>query len=224
MAERKYTRGRHLLGHRKEVTLWYQLLLSFMGCVLLVNIFRFNKVMLKQERIIREQTQTIQEQKKQFNAQLSIKNKNTEELKREVILLKSKQRAQRENLNCAPYHISIKERELLERLVEAEAGDEPFLGKVAVANVVLNRVKSKRFPNSISGVITQPYQFQPVQNGSINIKASLESKKAVQLALSGENVVGNCIGFWATYLRPTHPLWKLPIKKRIGGHVFTSAY
>lgn len=69
---------------------------------------------------------------------------------------------------------------MLERLVEAEAGGEPYEGKLAVATVVINRLNSKEFPNTIHGAIYQKNQFSPVANGSINCKASAESKRAVR--------------------------------------------
>lgn len=65
-------------------------------------------------------------------------------------------------------------------MVEAEACGEPYEGKLAVATVVINRVNSKNFPNTIHGVIYQKNQFSPVANGSINRKASAESKRAVR--------------------------------------------
>ena len=122
------------------------------------------------------------------------------------------------------YNITDEELDLLYRLVEAESGTEPYNGRVAVAQVVLNRVNDKRFPDTITGVIYQPYQFQVVRKGRLNITPKESTKKAVQDALTGKNVVGNCIGFWATYVDRDCDLWKLPIKYTIGGHVFTDSY
>lgn len=76
--------------------------------------------------------------------------------------------------------ISSEERDLLERLVEAEAGGEPYEGKLAVATVVMNRVNSSEFPNTVREVIYQKNQFSPVANGGLNRKASAETKKAVR--------------------------------------------
>jgi N-acetylmuramoyl-L-alanine amidase len=76
--------------------------------------------------------------------------------------------------------ISSEERDLLERLVEAEAGGEPYEGKLAVATVVMNRVNSSKFPNTVRGVIYQKNQFSPVANRGLNRKASAETKKAVR--------------------------------------------
>lgn len=122
------------------------------------------------------------------------------------------------------YNITDEELDLLYRLVEAESGTEPYNGRVAVAQVVLNRVKDRRFPDTITGVIYQPYQFQVVRKGRLNITPKESTKKAVHDALNGKNVIGNCIGFWATYVDRDCDLWKLPIKYTISSHVFTSSY
>lgn len=86
--------------------------------------------------------------------------------------------------------VTSSEVDLLERIVQAEAGGEDIVGKVLIANVVLNRVNSARFPNTIKGVITQhsgsSYQFSPVRSQRFwNIKISSGSKDAVQKALKG---------------------------------------
>jgi len=78
---------------------------------------------------------------------------------------------------------SENELDLLARLVRAEAESEPYQGKVAVACVVLNRVASSSFPNSIKEVIYQKGQFQPVRNGEINQPADEDSIRAVQEAM-----------------------------------------
>ena len=79
--------------------------------------------------------------------------------------------------------------DLLARLITAEAQGEPYNAKVAVGAVVVNRVKSGSFPNSISGVIYQTingyYQFTPVLNGWINKPANADSITAAKAALSG---------------------------------------
>lgn len=76
------------------------------------------------------------------------------------------------------------EKDLLARLVESEAKGESYAGKVAVATVILNRVDSPLFPNSIKSVIYQTGQFTPVANGKINQPASDDSIRAVNEALA----------------------------------------
>lgn len=77
--------------------------------------------------------------------------------------------------------------ELLAALVHAEAGNQDMVGKRLVADVVLNRVASDKFPNTISGVIYDPGQFSPVRNGSLNHAlnggTTAEDREAARLAL-----------------------------------------
>ncbi len=86
----------------------------------------------------------------------------------------------------------------LSRLVQAEAEGEPFLGKVAVANTVINRKNSPDFPDTIKEVIFDTNfgtQYTPVKNGSIYNTPSQESINAAQKALEGYNVVGDSMYF-----------------------------
>ena len=87
-----------------------------------------------------------------------------------------------------PINLSLSDSEidLLARLVRAEAQTEPLLGKIAVACVVLNRVESPQFPDTIKEVIYAPGQFQPVKNGEINKPADEESIQAVKAALTDQ--------------------------------------
>lgn len=82
--------------------------------------------------------------------------------------------------------------QILCRIVEAEAGGEDINGRILVANVILNRVESKSFPNTIEGVVFQKnngtFQFSPVRDGRYhNVKVSEETKEAVERALLGED-------------------------------------
>lgn len=86
----------------------------------------------------------------------------------------------------------------LSRIIEAEASGEPFRGKVAVGEVILNRVESKEFPNTIWGVIFDDnfgIQFEPVGNGSIYNTPSSESIEAAKVALNGSNYASECLYF-----------------------------
>ena len=128
-------------------------------------------------------------------------------------------------LSSSVIKITLEELDLFFRLVEAEAGNESMRGKIAVANVVINRVRDSRYPDTVKGVIYQPHQFEPLINGHINKTAPADSKEAVLRALRGEQVVpADTISFWATYLDSSHELWSLPITARIGVHVFTNKY
>lgn len=117
-------------------------------------------------------------------------------------------------------NISGYERDLLTRLVRAEAQGESFAGKVAVAEVVLNRVESQKFPNSIETVIYQKGQFSPVNNGSINTPADDESFKAVDQALGGSNSVGESLFFYNPMTASSRWLDSKPTVAVVGNHTF----
>ncbi len=81
--------------------------------------------------------------------------------------------------------ISAQELNLLARVVNGEARGEPYLGKVAVAAVILNRVLSSYYPNSIESVIYQSGQFESVSNGQFNLHPASSSYQAAREALNG---------------------------------------
>lgn len=93
-----------------------------------------------------------------------------------------------------------KDRALLAAIIFCEAGGEPYEGKVAVGAVIMNRVRSGRFPNTISGVIYQRGQFGPVVTGKLGRviaagKTTSACYKAADAALSGENPIGSRLYF-----------------------------
>ena len=86
---------------------------------------------------------------------------------------------------------------LLEKLVTAEAVGEGYEGMLAVANVVINRVESESFPDTITDVINQQNQFCPVRTGSIHsVTPDDTARKAVDDALKGHRVVENALYFY----------------------------
>ena len=96
------------------------------------------------------------------------------------------------------YGMSMSELELFQRIVQAEAGGEDLKGKILVANVILNRVKSPKFPNNLRSVIMAKRQFQPVTTGRIyTVKVSSETKLAVDMALAGEDYSNGALYFMA---------------------------
>ena len=87
---------------------------------------------------------------------------------------------------CCGVRISENDRTVLEKIVQAEAGDQDHQGKLLVANVILNRVKSAKFPSSIQAVVFAPRQFSPISDGSYSrAEATQDTKKAVDEALHG---------------------------------------
>lgn len=119
-----------------------------------------------------------------------------------------------------PQAVSSYEKDLLARLVEAEAKGEPYAGKVAVATVVLNRVDSHLFPNSIKEVIYQKDQFTPVKNGEINKPASYASKKAVEEALAFRGHGRGSLYFYNPQKTSNTWLRAKQVTVVIGNHVF----
>jgi N-acetylmuramoyl-L-alanine amidase len=119
--------------------------------------------------------------------------------------------------------ISLSEAEidLLARIVRAEAQTESFEGKVAVASVVLNRVDSPKFPDTVREVIYQRNQFQPVANGQINRPADEESRKAVFAALSDMRAIAkDALFFYNPDIAQSRWLDSRETTVQIGQHVF----
>ena len=109
----------------------------------------------------------------------------------------------------------------LSHIINAESGNQPLTGKIAVGNVVLNRVASPRFPDTVYEVIFQKGQFSPVANGSINLTPNAESVIAAKLCLDGANTVGNAIYFLNPRVSPNS--WAARNRTHvatIGAHAF----
>lgn len=109
---------------------------------------------------------------------------------------------------------------LLSRLVYGEARGEPYSGQVAVAAVVLNRVKSSSFPNSISGVIYQKGAFNVVDDGQINLTPNSTAKKAAQDALNGWDPSYGSIYYFNPATATNKWIWSRPHVVTIGKHRF----
>jgi len=110
---------------------------------------------------------------------------------------------------------------LLSRLIMGEATNEPFTGQVAVGAVVLNRVRSPEFPNTVPGVVYQPWAFESVVNGLIWSRSpSAVQIRAAQLALNGWDPTYGALFFWNP-AKPVNPwIWTRQIITQIGRHVF----
>ena len=109
---------------------------------------------------------------------------------------------------------------LLARVVNGEAANEPYLGQVAVAAVILNRVESDRFPSSMAGVIYQPHAFESITNGIANAQPSQDAVKAAQDAMNGWDPTQGAIFFWNPSKPVSSWIWSRPIITQIGDHVF----
>ena len=109
---------------------------------------------------------------------------------------------------------------LLARLVYGEARGEPYTGQVAVAAVVLNRVKSSSFPNTISGVIYQSGAFDVVRDGQINLTPNSTAIKAAQDALNGWDPSYGAIYYFNPNTATNKWIWSRPHTVTIGNHRF----
>ncbi len=109
---------------------------------------------------------------------------------------------------------------LLSRLVYGEARGEPYTGQVAVAAVVLNRVKSSSFPNTIAGVIYQSGAFDVVSDGQINLTPNETAKKAAQDALNGWDPTNGAIYYFNPSTATNKWIWSRPMTVTIGKHRF----
>ena len=110
------------------------------------------------------------------------------------------------------------DRYLLANLIYCEAGGESYEGQVAVGSVVMNRVLSSVYPNTITGVIYQSGQFSPVASGRLALalaegRATAKCYQAADAVMSGTTNVGNCV-----YFRT--PIEGIAPKYTIGGHIF----
>ena len=109
---------------------------------------------------------------------------------------------------------------LLARLVYGEARGEPYKGQVAVAAVVLNRVKSSKFPNSVSGVIYQSGAFSVVSDGQINLTPDETAIKAARDAMNGYDPTNGCLYYYNPAKTTNKWMLSKPVPLRIGNHAF----
>ena len=109
---------------------------------------------------------------------------------------------------------------LLARVIYGEARGEPYTGQVAVGAVVLNRVRSSSFPNTISGVVYQSGAFDAVRDGQINLTPNSTAKKAAQDALNGWDPSYGAIYYFNPATATNKWIWSRPMTVTIGNHRF----
>lgn len=115
---------------------------------------------------------------------------------------------------------SQREIDMMARTVYGEARGEPYIGKVAVVGVILNRVASAQFPNTPSGVIFQPGAFTAVSDGQIWLSPDKESYRAVRDALNGWDPSDNAMYYFNPVTATSKWIWSRPQIKKIGKHIF----
>ena len=141
------------------------------------------------------------------------KKEEEERLAREKAEQEAKEKAEREAREA---YVRANQ-ELLASIIYCEAGNQPYEGQVAVGAVVMNRVMSSVFPDTIVGVIYQNRQFEPVSTGRLALALARDDAtsacyQAADAAMGGQTTVGNCLFF------------RTPIEgltgQQIGGHIF----
>ena len=154
-----------------------------------------------------------------YEAQIKEQEANIEYLKKKLAEEQalSKLAAQSSWRDISEVQFEESDRYLLANLIYCEAGGEPYAGQLAVGAVVINRVLSSVYPNTVTGVIYQKYQFSPVGSGRLAIamsqnKATASCYKAADEAMAGQTNVGNCVYFRT----PIPGLTGI----QVGGHIF----
>lgn len=156
----------------------------------------------------------------EYERKMSEKQSDIEMLKAQIAEEQSiSQKAQSQSWkDISSVAVSDSDRKLLANLIWCEAGNEPYTGQVAVGAVVMNRVMSSVFPDTVTGVIYQYRQFTPASSGKLALALSLDSAdescyRAADSALAGVSNVGNCLYFRS-------PTSSVSPKYTIGGHIF----
>ncbi|PSR20731.1 MAG: hypothetical protein C7B45_13665 [Sulfobacillus acidophilus] len=119
-----------------------------------------------------------------------------------------------------PYHLSVADMRLLARLVQAEAGNQSYVAQVAVAAVVLNRVRTAGFPHTITGVIFAPGQFEAISSPAFQKPPTRIAMIAVRAAEAGWDPSGGALYFYNPHL--AHVVWmnSLPKLAHIDSQIF----
>jgi len=108
----------------------------------------------------------------------------------------------------------------LASVINGEGRGEPYTGQVAIGAVVLNRVESDKFPNSIAEVVYQSGAFDSVRDGQINLTPSESAIRAATDALNGWDPTDGALYFWNPATATSKWIWSIPIRLQIGRHVF----
>lgn len=109
---------------------------------------------------------------------------------------------------------------LLSKVVYSEARGEPYVGQVAVAAIVLNRVSNSSFPNTVAGVVYQAGAFDAVSDGQINLTPDSTARKAAQDAINGWDPTYGCIYYFNPSTATSKWIWSREQVVSIGKHIF----
>ena len=109
---------------------------------------------------------------------------------------------------------------VLAKMIHGEARGEPYIGKVAVGAVILNRVKDKKFPDSVYGVCFQPGAFDAVSDGQYYMEPDKSSVNAAKAAIGGWDPTYGALYYWNPSTATSTWIWSRTIMTKIGKHVF----
>ncbi len=124
------------------------------------------------------------------------------------------------NQSFSSSNYSSNDRYLLAKVIYAEARGESYTGQVAIGAVVLNRVEDSRFPNTIAGVIYQPWAFTAVNDGQINLEPNQTAYQAADDALNGWDPTYGCVYYYNPETATSSWIWTTTTVTQIGKHVF----
>lgn len=124
------------------------------------------------------------------------------------------------NTSSSSSNYSSNDRYLLAKVIYAEARGESYTGQVAIGAVVLNRVEDSRFPNTIAGVIYQPWAFTAVNDGQINLEPNATAYQAADDALNGWDPTYGCVYYYNPATATSSWIWSTKKVTQIGNHVF----
>ncbi len=167
----------------------------------------------------KNQIAAAEQQVEEMEAKMAEQDKNIAALQKKLAeeIALSRLAAQSKWRNISEVTFAPGDRDLLAAIIYCEAGNQPAEGKLAVGAVVINRVLSSVFPDTVVGVIYQGGQFSPVSSGKLALalaegRATQECYAAADAAMSGMSNVGNCVYF----RQPVEGLQGI----RIGNHIF----
>lgn len=207
-----YTKGTLVIAHAKTSNNWYKL---SSGKYISAKYVKVRTDITSYEQFLAIREATIKAEQERKAAQLAAQEAANKKQQQQVAVSTSGTSAYKS------ISMTSAERDLLAKLIKAEAGGESFNGQVAVAKVVLNRVKDSRFPNTVKGVIYAKNQFTPVSSGKINrVSATSTQYSAIDTALKSNDNLGGAIYFYAPSLVKSSWFESLKTVAVIGVHEF----
>jgi len=116
--------------------------------------------------------------------------------------------------------LSAADLNLMAHVVYGEARGEGVTGEVAIAAVILNRLKDPRFPHTVSSIVYQPGAFTAVQDGQVNLQPDAQAKRAVMQAVHGQDPVMDAVYYFNPATATSHWIWSRPQILTLGHHIF----